>query len=60
MKQHWIFNLMSEARDQTHIFMDTVGFLTHWAKWELPDPGFMSSFLKAAYKETARMSQLFS
>ena len=27
--QQWILNLLSEARDQTHIFTDTVGFLTH-------------------------------
>ena len=34
--QHWILNLLSEARDQTCILMETVGFLTHLATMWTP------------------------
>ena len=32
----WILNPLSEARDQTHIFMDTLSFLTCWSTMGTP------------------------
>ena len=34
----WILNPLSEARDQTLILVDTVGFLTCWVTMETPRP----------------------
>ena len=34
--QHWILKPLSEARDQTHIFMVSSGFVTAEPQWELP------------------------
>ena len=36
-QQHWILNPLSEARDQTHIFMDTSQVRYRWATAGSPD-----------------------
>ena len=36
-RQRWILKPLSEARDQTHILMDTDRVLNALSQWELPD-----------------------
>ena len=42
-----ILNPLSKARDRSHIFMDPVGFLTHWAnlKYGIPEVHTLKSIL---------------
>ena len=39
-RQHWILNLLSNARDWTCIFMDTSGVHYHWAMMGTPKMSF--------------------
>ena len=47
--QCWILNSLKEARDRTHVLMDTSQILFRCTKWELPDTNFESSKLYYSY-----------
>ena len=45
--QCWVLNLLSEARDWTHILMDTRRVSYHWATVETPNATFFGQYLRS-------------